>query len=173
MNNTRAYIKKQLKKGVSEQDILEALKTSGHEPTAANKAIQETRKAIKRLHRIVVVLAALLAIAVVLLIATNYQAQTQENQPPTQTPTTPQEPAEQLTEQEIIIQAIQENNPALCEELQGDWREECEAEFSTAEEYTPTSEEEIIIQAIQENNPALCEELEDEHWREECYAEVQ
>lgn len=162
MNNTRRYIKEQLKKGVSEHDILEALKQAGHEPTAAKHAIKETQKTIKRLHRVIVALAALLAIAVVLLIATNTD----------QAPTTPnQEQPPQLTDEELLAQAVQQNNITICEEITGDYlRGECEAEFSEPEAYQPTPEEQTLIQAIRSGDPTRCEEL-NESLRSECEAE--
>lgn len=162
MNNTRRYIKEQLKKGVSEHDILEALKEAGHEPTAAKHAIKETQKTIKRLHRVIVALATLLAIAVVLLIATN------TDQAPV-TPIEEQPPA--LTDEELLQQATQENNATLCEEITDEYlRSECEAEFSEPEAYQPTPEEQTLIQAIRSGDSTRCEELNDS-LRSECEAE--
>ena len=161
MNNTRRYIKEQLKKGVSEHDILEALKESGHEPTAAQNAIQETQKSIKRLHRVIVALAALLAIAIVLLIATNTQ---------TQPTTTPQET---IDPEAILQEAIETGDSSLCAQLEGDQRAFCEQETQEQEPRTLSLEEEILQEAIETGDSSLCAQLEDENQRTFCEEETQ
>lgn len=150
-----------------EQDILEAAIEVGYQEEAVLEEMRATTRN-KTTQYAAIVIAVVLSLSAVALIHYQQVGIAQQAQPTNPQSTTPQ-PDEQ---EDVLQEALTNNDPERCEELRGELREECE-ELLRPQETQPLSEQdEILNQALTQNNPALCAQL-DEELRAECEAILQ
>ncbi len=157
------YIDAQLKKNISEQDILTELTRVGHDKNVILPLIRARKK-----QRIINTYTYIFTVSAVIILLTTlfvfYQPIPQQAIPEELAPSVPLIP-----DNEIYFRALATGNPLFCEDIQDlSLRELCRGDFMQEEQEPLSEDNQAYFRALETADSSYCEQIEEEALRQLC-----